>query len=91
MMTREQAIFLETMDDVGFEGYTEFLIFAYHELISGMDLTSASDVEVHRRAKAAILKYQDYWYKDVNFFDERYKILEQLNLDDAEWEYIDYE
>ncbi|KMZ42643.1 MULTISPECIES: hypothetical protein [Bacillales] len=91
MMTREQAIFLETMDDVGFEGYTEFLIFAYHELISGMELTSASDVEVHRRAKAVILKYQDYWYKDVNFFDERYKILEQLDLDDAEWEYIDYE
>lgn len=90
-MTREQAIFLETMDDLCFEGYTEFLIFAYHEFLSGMDFSTASDIEVHRRAKEAILKYQDYWYKDINVFDERYEILEQLDLDDAEWEYLDYQ
>lgn len=90
-MTREQAIFLETLDDLCFEGYTEFLIFAYHEFLTGMDFTSASDIEVHRKAKEVILKYQELWYKDISFFDERYEILEQLDLDNAEWEYLDYQ
>lgn len=88
-MTREQAIFLETIDDLCFEGYTEFLILAYHEFSTGMDFTSASDIEVHHKAKEVILKYQEFWNKNISFFDERYEILEQLDLDDAEWEYLD--
>jgi hypothetical protein len=88
-MTREQAIFFETMDDLNFEGYTELLILSYHEFITGFDFSEASDIDVHRRAKKVIKKYQQYWYSAVNFFDLRSEILEKLELDDAEWEYLD--
>ncbi|MED4782694.1 hypothetical protein [Brevibacillus choshinensis] len=89
-MTREQAIFLESMDDLSFEGNSESLIFAYCEFQFGVDFSTANDIEVQRRAKMAIKKYQEYWEQDRELFDERYIILDQLDLDDADWEYLDY-
>lgn len=88
-MTRVQAIFLETMDDLCFEGYTELLILAYDEFLTGFDFSTADDLEIHRRAKAVIKRYQDYWIHGVTFLDVRNEILDQLDLDEAEWEYLD--
>lgn len=88
-MTREQAIFFETMEDLNFEGYTEILILAYHEFICGVDFSKLNDVEVHSRAKKFLKQYQQLWYSDVDLYDLRWDILEQLDLNEAEWEYLD--
>lgn len=85
-MTRELAIFLEVMDDSNFEGLTEFLILAYHDFVTGFELSRMSDVEVQIAAKELINKYQHFWYSNVDFSSNRLDILEKLNLDDAEWE-----
>lgn len=51
MMTREQAIFFEVMDDLNFCGILEPLIFSYHAFISGYDFSSATDLEVQVRLR----------------------------------------
>lgn len=85
-MTREQAIFLETFEDLNFEGLTELVILAYHDFITGFDYSGASDIEVHLTAKELIKKYQEYWYSDVDFSGIRSEIIEKLDLDDVVWE-----
>lgn len=89
LLTREQAIFFETIEDLAFEGRTELLILAYHEFLSEYDFAKTSDVQVHLRAKELIQKYQQLWYTDVNLDELRWEVLEQLDLEDAAWEYLD--
>jgi hypothetical protein len=88
-LTREQAIFFEVMLDLNYEGYTEPIIFAYHDFISNCDLSKMSDLEVHRRAKECFKRYQHQWFGPEDFYEIRWDILEQLDLDEAEWEYLD--
>lgn len=90
LMTREQAIFFETMEDLDCDGSFEPLFFAYHDFIVGVDLTRATDLEVHRRAKECLLRYKPLLNSPICFYDKRRDIIDQLDLDSAEWEYLDY-
>ncbi|MGD8191844.1 hypothetical protein ACQCN2_17905 [Brevibacillus ginsengisoli] len=90
MMTKEQAIFFETMDDLNFEGDLEPLLFAYHDFVVGFDFTNVTDIEIHRRAKECLLQHKELLDSPICFYDERHNILETLDLDSAEWEYLDY-
>lgn len=83
-MTREQAIFFEILEDFAWDGSLEPMFFAYHDFISGIDFTTLSDLEVHRRAKDCLRRYEGLY--DHCFYDLRWDILEQLDLEDAEWE-----
>jgi hypothetical protein len=89
MMSREQAIFFEVMEDFNFEGAIEPLVFAYHDFIMETSLPNLSDIEVHKKAKECFLRYKDFWWADIDYYDMRWRILETLNLDEAEWEYAD--
>lgn len=90
IMTREQAIFFETMEDLDCDGSLEPLFFAYHYFIIGVDLTTATDLEIHRRAKECILRYKPLLDSPICLYNQRRDIIDILNLDDAEWEYLDY-
>lgn len=89
-MTREQAIFFETMDDLDCDGSLEPLFFAYHDFIIGDDLTKDTDLEVHRRAKECLLRYKPLLDSPICLYDKRRDIIDHLDLDCAEWEYLDY-
>lgn len=89
MMSREQAIFFEVMDDLDIEGDLEPLFFAYHDFILKNNITNVPDLEVFRIAKECIKSYVELQTSSIDFYDLRWDILETLDLDDAEWEYVD--
>lgn len=89
-MTREQAIFFELIEDLDFYGSLEPMFFAYHDFVIGFDFTTATDLEIYRRAKDCFLRYKALLESTICFYDERWNILEKLDLDSAEWEYMDY-
>ncbi|MET3291825.1 UNVERIFIED_CONTAM: hypothetical protein ABID98_004395 [Brevibacillus sp. OAP136] len=90
MMTREKAIFFETMQDLNIDGSLEPLFFAYHDFISGFDFSNVSDVVVHARAKECLKRYRPLCSNaEIDFYDMRWDILEKLDLQNAEWEYLD--
>ncbi|NRR05630.1 hypothetical protein HP570_25795 [Brevibacillus sp. RS1.1] len=86
-LSREQAIFFETMLDLNYEFELELLILAYHDF-SRLDFSLLSDKDVHSRAKH-LIKHYEALGKGVDLYDTRWAILEKLDLDDAEWEYLD--
>lgn len=89
-MTREQAVFFEIMEDLDCEGSLEPLFFAYHDFIVGGDLSGATDIETHRRAKESLLRHKPLLNSSICFYDKRRDIIDHLDLDSAEWEYLDY-
>lgn len=87
-MTREHAIFFETMDDLCVEGDLEPLFYAFQDFFTECDLNKMSDLEVHLKAKECLKRYQHLWNSlDVCLSQLRCSVLEKLNLDEAEWEH----
>ncbi|GIO10080.1 hypothetical protein J31TS6_61080 [Brevibacillus reuszeri] len=86
-LSREQAIFFETMLDLNYEFELELLILAYHDF-SRLDFSVLSDKDVHSRAKH-LIKHYEALGKGVDLYDVRWESLIKLDLDDAEWEYLD--
>ncbi|MGG4492440.1 hypothetical protein [Brevibacillus reuszeri] len=86
-LSREQAIFFETMLDLNYEFEIELLILAYHDF-SRLDFSVLSDKDVHSRANH-LIKHYEALGKGVDLYDVRWEILIKLDLDDAEWEYLD--
>lgn len=88
-MLREQAIFFEVMEDLYISGSTEGIILTYHDFITGFDFSTATDLEIHKRA-VEYLKKNETRYRDyLNIYNQKHDILETLNLEDAKWEYRD--
>ncbi|MGG0888129.1 hypothetical protein [Brevibacillus parabrevis] len=87
-LSREQAVFFETMLDLNYEFDIELLILAYDDF-SRLDFSLLSDKDVHDRAKH-LIKHYEALGKGVDLYDLRWGVLEKLELDDAEWEYLDY-
>ncbi|NOU95321.1 hypothetical protein GC093_19125 [Paenibacillus sp. LMG 31456] len=89
LMNREQAIFLEVMDDLDFNGILEPLIFSYHDFLSGYDFSISTDLEIQKRARECMKKYMIMQDTSICFYDQRWEILKTLDLDAAEWDYLD--
>jgi hypothetical protein len=91
-MKREQAIFFEVIQDMALDnGHFEPFFFAYDDFIRGVDFSTLTDLEIHQRAVSCLEKYKDLidFSCDVDFYDLRWDILEKLDLDDAQWFYLD--
>lgn len=74
------------MMDLNYEIELELLILAYHDILR-LDFSLLSDKDVTSSAKH-LIKHYEALGKAVDLYDMRWAILEKLDLDYAEWEYL---